>query len=171
MSKKSEKYQKWAVIAIGALFLTSMAGIALNSSDSGRKSTELPETFVLSEDLTDEQRSAAYGGGCTVVVFRYDSLCGAECAEVRGKLEALTSKYQPYVYLVSLLGESNVSISVGNYFGEDDFGLDEVERVEDEICEVIARHPGCIERSALSAVFNYNTTPDETVNETEEIEE
>lgn len=189
MSKKSDVYKKWGVILIGLLFLGSMAGIALNTSGSGPGGAELPEEFVLYEDLTDAQRNVFYNMRGTVVVFTSDPLCGFECGEVRSKLEALASKYQyadrNFVYLVLLQDDGDMSISVGNYHGVVD--VETADEVEDRICEVVEAHPACIERGAISAVMNYNYTRNETadeadnetvddgdseaVNETEELEE
>lgn len=178
---KSDVYKKWGVIIIGLLFLGSMAGIALDSSGSGPKNAELPEQSVLYEDMTDAQRNVFYNMRGTVVVFTSDPLCGFECGEVRGKLEALASKYQyadrNFVYLVLLQDEGDMSISVGNYNGVVD--VETADEVEDRICEVVEAHPACIERGAVAAVMNYNYTRNETVdegdseavNETEESEE
>ncbi|RLG14429.1 MAG: hypothetical protein DRN71_03105 [Candidatus Nanohalarchaeota archaeon] len=170
MSKKSDAYKKWGVILMGLLFLGSMAGVALDSSGSGSGSVDLPEQFVLSEDLTDEQRSVFYAAGGTVVVFEYSPLCGFECSHVQGQLEGLVSKYNGYVYLILLQGEGDMSIKVGNY--QDVVDVDTVDEVEDKICGVVARHPMCIERGAVAAVLNYNSTRvDESVGEREDVNE
>ena len=170
MSKKSDVYKKWGVIVIGLLFLGSMVGIAFDSSGSGPGNVDLPEQFVLSEDLTDEQRAAFYRDGGTVVVFESNPLCGFECTQVRAQLEGLTSKYNGYVYLVLLQGEGDMSISVGNYL--DVVDVDTVDEVEDMVCDIVVRHPICIERRALSAVMNYNSTRmNESVDEVDESED
>ena len=169
MSKKSDVYRKWGVILIGLLFLGSMAGVALDSSGSGPGNVDLPKQFVLSEDLTDEQRAAFYRDGGTVVVFESSPLCGFECSHVRGQLEGLVSRYNGYMYLVLLQGEGDMGINVGNY--QDVVDVDTVDDVEDKICEVVVRHPKCIERRALSAVMNYNSTSNESVDEVDESED
>ena len=174
MSKNSDMYRKWGVILIGMLFLGSMAGVALDSSGSGPGAVELPEQFVLSEDLTDEQRAAFYREGGTVVVFESSPLCGFGCTQVRIDLEALVSKYNgPYgtfVYLVLLQSEGDMGINVANY--QDVVDVDTVDEVEDKVCEILVRHPTCIERRALSAVMNYNSTRmNESVDESEDVDE
>lgn len=163
MSKKnSDKYQKWAVILIGTLFLTSMAGIALDSSSIGQKDVELPSEFILREDISSQQRSAIYNLGGSVVVFESDSLCGTDCLEINRDLESLVYKYQGYVYLVSLSREGDIRINVGNYLGDADLSNSDVGEVEDKICEIIPGHPACIERRAMAAVLNYNYTANGT---------
>ena len=156
MSKNSDVYKKWGVILIGLLFLGSMAGIAIDSSGRGSGNVDLPEQSVLSEDMTDEQRAAVYRVGGTVVVFESSLLCGFECTQVRSELEALTTRYDGYVYLVLIQSEGDMGISVGNYL--EVASVDTVDDVEDKICEVLVRHPMCIERGAVAAVFNYNYT-------------
>ncbi|MFH1433155.1 MAG: hypothetical protein ABIG84_08130 [archaeon] len=160
--KKSDKYQKWAVILIGILFLTSMAGIALDSSSAGQKEVELPGQFILGEDISDQQRSAIYNTGGSVVVFESDPLCGTDCLELNRDLESLVYKYQGYVYLVTLFGEGDTRINVGNYLGDVDLNRSDAGEVEDKVCEVIPGHPACIERRAMAAVFNYNYTANDT---------
>ncbi len=177
MSKRSDIYKKWGVILMGLLFLGSMAGVALDSSGSGQGAVDLPEQFVLSEDLTGEQRAFFYNTGGNVVVFESSPLCGLECSLVRGQLEGLVSKYNgqygTFVYLVLLQSEGDMSINVGNY--QDVVDVDTVDEVEDKICEVVVRHPVCIERGAIAAVMNYNSTrmsdPVDEVDESEDVNE
>lgn len=157
-SKKSLDYQKWGVIVIGVLFLTSMAGVALDSSGSSTVNAELPKQFVLSEDVTDAQRALIYSKYGSVVTLNSNPSCGAMCLDAQTKLESLTYKYQGYVYLVQLKGDGNSTVSIANHFGEASFGVENASKVEDKLCEIIGGHPACIERSALSAVFRVNTT-------------
>lgn len=157
-SKKSRNYQKWGVIVIGVLFLTSMAGVALYSSGSSTINAELPKQFVLSEDVTDAQRALIYSKYGSVVTLNSNPSCGAVCLDAQTKLESLTYKYQGYVYLVLLEGDGNSTISFANHFGEASFGVENASKVEGKLCEIIGGHSACIERSAMSAVFNVNTT-------------
>ena len=157
-SKNSRDYQKWGVILIGVLFLTSMAGVALNSSSSSTTNAELPKQYVLSEDVTDAQRALIYSKYGSVVILNSDPSCGAICLDAQTKLESLSYKYQGYVYLVLLKGEGNSTINIANHFGDDVFGVEDASKVEDKLCEIIGGHPACIERRAMSAVFYVNTT-------------
>lgn len=165
--KNSDKYQKWGVIIMGALFLTSMAGVAFNSSSGGSWNVELPEKFILDEDLDDDVRSLIYSTGGTVIVFESDSLCGFECVEMQRNLEGLTFTYKPYVYLVLLSGDTGVRVE--NYFGVVDLNITDIEAVEDKVCEVLVQHPTCVERDALAAVFNYNYTRNEVNQSSDEM--
>lgn len=169
MSKMSDVYKKWGVILIGMLFLGSMVAIAFDSSGGGPGNVDLPEQFVLSEDLNGEQRAAFYRVGGTVVVFESSPLCGVECSLVQGQLEGLVSRYDGYVYLVLLQGEGDTGINVGNYL--EVASVDTVDGVENKICEIVVGHPMCIERRALSAVMNYNSTRDEPVDEGADVNE
>ncbi len=157
-SKKFQNYQKWGVIVIGVLFLTSMAGVALYSSGSSTINGELPKQYVLSEDVSDAQRALIYSKYGSVVTLNSNPSCGAICLDAQTKLESLTYKYQGYVYLVQLEGDGNSTVSIANHFGEASFGVENASKVEDKLCEIIGGHPACIEKSALSAVFNVNTT-------------
>ena len=155
--KNRENLNKMGVYFVGFLFISSMVAIAMIQGTGTPQKVELPQTFILQTQLSQNQITLLSSLGGTYAELK-TNLCDFECMQTLSQIDALTTTYAPYFYVYKNTNTQEQSILLENYNGVKNITTLNVEEIEKNICEIIPGHPECIKRSAMDAVLTPTIT-------------
>jgi outer membrane lipoprotein-sorting protein len=132
------------LILIGIMFLSTFAFAAIQSTIFGTQSSQqvqLPQSHILTSELTSQQASYLLQQGYTIVVFKYNITC-LDCQNVKSFLEQATqsSDFKQQIYLEELAGFP-LSVQMSSARGSQTLTNVTQSAIVDAFCNILIQPP------------------------------
>ena len=137
---KKEKNRAMALFIILIMGSTSVAYSLISGVSPQKTTTSLPNSFILTKPLTQQQEYEILSSGRTIIKFYYTKDC-KKCDELLELLDGLVKEAKGQVYLVELLSNTT-RIEMYNYAkSEVATEKDTEESIKKKYCNVLLNPP------------------------------